>query len=313
MESRVRSRPFSEEESVSHVGEPLSYPQDIPPAALMNLSYAIDRQARVQTGGEFNEILHNPIEGFRNHPLCRELQEDAMRVMRDTEEGRTDAGKNPYSENDFRVRFRGKIMEELGYSVLSSIYESGDRVIISPDETLSYYKNLHPRVGIKRNYFQRSLDGIYTPDGLMIDPKTRRITNILEYTTSLATKREDQIRSALFHTSHSANILLKSAKIAVVFPDQSISKETRRKFSDVELIKLPFSLADVVKLEESMFYALLSELGIQAEPEHIASFFKSQAARYLEKESTGKLTKEWRKYAERNRKVVEFVRRYGVR
>ncbi len=255
---------------IDGVGEPTSVPRGLVETSHRALGYAVQRQLQAQKDGEFEGFSKAPLRYFAGHPLYTEIFADAKSVLL-SNENITGIPDGEFSEEEFRESLRARIVEALGYGILSSRQRSGEKAVISPDETLQFYKSLNPRYGYKRIYLQTTLDGISVPDGITIDPKAGKVKDILDYTINLAGKSRSQIDIEIGNIGRMNNKYFEGTKFKLVAPLQKRSQETNGKLKGITITDLPFSVQDVFDLESKMYGELLDNLGFVATPEDIAA------------------------------------------
>ncbi len=91
---------------------------------------------------------------------------------------------NRLDEKEYEGRLAGFIFEQMAYADMVgwSTSMGRNKVILSPEEVHKFYRILYPdRKVIEGHFGQHSLEGIYQPDGLRINPLTLEVEEALEY------------------------------------------------------------------------------------------------------------------------------------
>ncbi len=86
--------------------------------------------------------------------------------------------------NENRNYLAGRVFQDLAYFFLvrREIEERSSRVILSPEQTLEFWKSIFPKKQVAQNPFSTgSLMGIHVPDGMVVDPVDHRVIALCEY------------------------------------------------------------------------------------------------------------------------------------
>lgn len=78
----------------------------------------------------------------------------------------------------------GRTFQDLAYFSLvrREIEEGSSRVILSPEQTLEFWKSIFPKKQVAQNPFSTgSLMGVHVPDGMIVDPVGHRVIALCEY------------------------------------------------------------------------------------------------------------------------------------
>jgi len=132
----------------------------------------------------------------------------------------------------------GRTFQDLAYFYLvkREIAEGSSRVILSPEQTLEFWKSIFPKRKVAQNPFStNSIMGIHVPDGMIIDPVDQRVIALCEYSL---TNNHESIRKRTLGIALAKNDIPEigtGARFVMVTPK---SYQIGNGFD--EYIKLPF-------------------------------------------------------------------------
>lgn len=137
-----------------------------------------------------------------------------------------------------RSDFAGKVFEDVAFihTALGFPYQA----VLSPLETKEVFNVLYPNAATIKFSFTESLNGVYLPDGLIVDIGSGIITNSLEYTTAGLNERFFE----KIHAFEARKKYLKDladANLTIVVPNGAIGDfDAVRGRNGIEVIELPF-------------------------------------------------------------------------
>lgn len=267
--------------------------------ALDQLHLAYDDQIELQDSGKLGAFSIDPLTAFASHPKFDELYKELSEII--------SGGK---SGKKYRTGFRGKMFERLAHLTLSAKNAGTDKAVISPRKTFEFLKSLNPNATVTEHEAgQTSLDGIYVPDGLIVDMQDGRprIIEVLEYTTSLKTKLNSSQVDNINMLSFSLPAL-GDVTFVIVYSGQDIPDEERKYFDGIaELEELSFTGKRYRKFATSMYRSALMKY-CTARPEDYQTRFVDQAKRFLELEGNGGLDDAWKEFGFKHEGLIGKLR-----
>lgn len=282
------------------IGEPISTndPERIAKSRLSNIS---NRQLYLQKIGRFSEYSKDPFKAFTSDP---EYMETFNMLL-------------PYIENDYvsesevfgheiRRGAIGKMLETIAHRTLSSRYsKSGERILISPEDTFRVFKSLHPESNIKKFEIQETLQGVSVPDGLSLDLKSKEVKEVIEYKTTITRQNGIEMQLSKLLAEMRKTKFLRNARINLVFPEQVLPSGFRDDFKEIIFTELPFKREKYLEFFRKVNESGILSLGLTADAKDIEERLHRQditAGMLLRSHNKGgfKIDRHWVDYA-RNR------------
>jgi hypothetical protein len=297
-ENPASAASYMDSHVINGMGEPIALrdPREI--LARERLGVAVRRQSVVQASDFFEGYAEDPLGTFSKGPLYASTFDE---MLPEVDRLYTSNTSKPDDIYIYSGRMMGRLLEQIGYGVLSQRFRRNGHVVISPEETLHIMKALHPEVPIDTiGGVQKSIPGVWVPDGLVVDPKTNTVVQALDYTTNLGQKvRGDSLGNAHVALTHTR--ILKDASLTLVHPEQKLGEEGKALLNGTKTIPLPFSSSDFRAIEARMLREVLVKLGYLARDVDIKDRREYQDGLYkiLRRQGSSVMTPTYAAYGER--------------
>lgn len=170
------------------------------------------------------ETTRGYFENFRRSRFFkRHVYPAAVTAVTEVKQVEKDQPPRLLTGQEYEHKLAGFMFEQMAYADMvgwSMGREKRDRVVLSPKEVFELYTILYPNNPIIEGHFgQKFVDGVYQPDGIVIDPKTLDIKEVFEYKLFNGKANfEEQYNGAMKQKYRTQRRLFRNSQFTIVTP-----------------------------------------------------------------------------------------------